>query len=295
MNKEELALKIFDCLSENPSVKYSVKQLINQLEMNESGQFKFVVQALAQLEHDKKIILDANPWLNDVKILDESISTQLDAKTDGQANTLYMSEKQTGIYGRFGREYYASPEGGIYMTLLLKPGGALGALPNYTLLAAAAVVSAIETLTTKKVDIKWVNDIYLNHKKIVGILAEAQVQPDTSLQVALGIGINFHISTFPEAIAHKAGSLFTETPTITRSELVAKIWSEFHRLSKRNFFEIYKSHSFILGKTVEFEENKVLYKGTAVDLTPSGQLIVHLEDGQTKILSSGEISLKKWT
>ena len=232
---------------------------------------------------DKKIILDANPWLNDVKILDESISTQLDAKTDGQANTLYMSEKQTGIYGRFGREYYASPEGGIYMTLLLKPGGALGALPNYTLLAAAAVVSAIETLTTKKVDIKWVNDIYLNHKKIVGILA------------ALGIGINFHISTFPEAIAHKAGSLFTETPTITRSELVAKIWSEFHRLSKRNFFEIYKSHSFILGKTVEFEENKVLYKGTAVDLTPSGQLIVHLEDGQTKILSSGEISLKKWT
>lgn len=244
---------------------------------------------------DKKIILDANPWLNDVKILDESISTQLDAKTDGQANTLYMSEKQTGIYGRFGREYYASPEGGIYMTLLLKPVGSLGTLPNYTLLAAAAVVSAIETLTTKKVDIKWVNDIYLNHKKIVGILAEAQVQPDTSLQVGLGIGINFHISTFPEAIAHKAGSLFTETPTITRSELVAKIWSEFHRLSKRNFFEIYKSHSFILGKTVEFEENKVLYKGTAVDLTPSGQLIVHLEDGQTKILSSGEISLKKWT
>lgn len=52
----------------------------------------------------------------------------------------------------------------IYMTLLLKPVGSLGTLPNYTLLAAAAVVSAIETLTTKKVDIKWVNDIYLNHK-----------------------------------------------------------------------------------------------------------------------------------
>ena len=115
------------------------------------------------------------------------------------------------------------------------------------------------------------------------------------MQVALGIGINFHISTFPEAIAQKAGSLFTEIPTITRSELVAKIWSEFHRLSKGDFFEIYKSHSFILGKRVEFEENRVLYTGTAVDLTSSGQLIVHLEDGQIKILSSGEISLKKWT
>ena len=99
---------------------------------------------------DKKIILAANPWLKDVKILEQSVSTQIDAKSDGQANTLYMSEKQTGIYGRFGREYFASPEGGIYMTLLLKPMDSLESLPNYTLLAAAAVVSAIENLTSKK-------------------------------------------------------------------------------------------------------------------------------------------------
>ncbi|EKF52356.1 biotin--[acetyl-CoA-carboxylase] ligase [Lactococcus garvieae] len=244
---------------------------------------------------DKKIILSANPWLQDVKILEQSVSTQLDAKADGQANTLYMSEKQTGIYGRFGREYFASPEGGIYMTLLLKPLVSLEELPNYTLLAAAAVVSAIENLTDKKPLIKWVNDIYLNNKKIVGILAEAQLQPDRSMQVALGIGINFHIESFPESLADKAGSLFTEQPALTRSELVAEIWSEFQKLSDRDFFDIYKSHSLVLGKTVEFEENKIQYKGLAKDLTQDGQLIIQLEDGQKKILSSGEISLKKWT
>lgn len=244
---------------------------------------------------DKKIILAANPWLQDVKILDQSVSTQLDAKADGQENTLYMSEKQTGIYGRFGREYFASPEGGIYMTLLLKPQTSIQELPNYTLLAAAALISAIKNLTDKKPLIKWVNDIYLNNKKIVGILAEAQVQPDTSLQVALGIGINFYIQKFPEELSHKAGSLFTEAPTITRSELVAEIWAEFHRLSNGDFFSLYKSHSLVLGKEVEFEENQVLYKGTAIDLTPSGQLVISLGEGQTKQLSSGEISLKKWT
>ncbi|MEY8539060.1 biotin--[acetyl-CoA-carboxylase] ligase [Lactococcus muris] len=244
---------------------------------------------------DKKIILAANPWLKDVKILEQSVSTQIDAKSDGQANTLYMSEKQTGIYGRFGREYFASPEGGIYMTLLLKPMDSLESLPNYTLLAAAAVVSAIENLTSKKTEIKWVNDLYLNGKKIVGILAEAQVQADRSLQVALGIGINFYIQKFPEELTHKAGSLFTEKPSITRSELVAEIWSEFYRLSNRDFFSFYKSRSLVLGKKVEFEENKTLYRGKAMDLTPDGKLIVQLEDGQHKLLSSGEISLKKWT
>ena len=50
-----------------------------------------------------------------------------------------------------------------------------------------------------------------------------------------------------------------------------------------------------IGKKVEFEENKTLYKGKAMDLTPDGKLIVQLENGQCKILSSGEISLKKWT
>ncbi|WP_251713527.1 biotin--[acetyl-CoA-carboxylase] ligase [Lactococcus ileimucosae] len=244
---------------------------------------------------DKKIILAANPWLKDVKILEQSVSTQIDAKSDGQADTLYMSEKQTGIYGRFGREYFASPDGGIYMTLLLRPTGSLESLPNYTLLAAAAVVSAIENLTGKKTEIKWVNDIYLDGKKIVGILAEAQVQADKSLQIALGIGINFYIQKFPEELAHKAGSLFTEPPSVTRSELVAEIWSEFYRLSNRDFFSFYKSRSLVLGKKVEFEENKTLYKGKAMDLTPDGKLIVQLENGQCKILSSGEISLKKWT
>lgn len=244
---------------------------------------------------DKKIILAANPWLKDVKILEQSVSTQIDAKSDGQADTLYMSEKQTGIYGRFGREYFASPDGGIYMTLLLRPTGSLESLPNYTLLAAAAVVSAIENLTGKKTEIKWVNDIYLDGKKIVGILAEAQVQADKSLQIALGIGINFYIQKFPEELAHKAGSLFTAPPSVTRSELVAEIWSEFYRLSNRDFFSFYKSRSLVLGKKVEFEENKTLYKGKAMDLTPDGKLIVQLENGQCKILSSGEISLKKWT
>lgn len=246
---------------------------------------------------EKTGILLKNKWLSDVKIVAESESTQKDAKLDAQANCLYLTEQQTATYGRFGRHYFSAKEGGIYMSLSLFPESAPENWPDYTLLTGAAVVSAIERLTDKSPQIKWVNDIYLGQYKIAGILAEAVINTERANQVVIGVGINFNISEFPEEIAHRAGSLFQgETPTVSRSALIAEIWSEFHRLYKtRTFFDFYKAHSFILGKEVEFIQNGTTYSGQALDLTPRGELIVQLENGEKKILSSGEISLKKWT
>ncbi|MFC4651296.1 biotin--[acetyl-CoA-carboxylase] ligase [Lactococcus nasutitermitis] len=245
---------------------------------------------------DKDLILMRNPWLTDVKITEESVSTQMDAKADNHENTLYMTENQLGTYGRFGRRYFATDTGGIYMSLLLKASSRLSELPEYTLLTAAAIVTAIEKLTNKQPQIKWVNDIYLDNKKFVGILAESSVSFDSSVKIIIGVGINFSITDFPIDLREKATSLFTENPpTISRSELVAEILSEFHRLENDDFYNIYKAHSFILGKQVEFEQNGIHYEGQAVDLTENGELIVHLLTGEEKILSSGEISLKKWT
>lgn len=245
---------------------------------------------------DKHTILVKNPWLTDAKIVAESKSTQKDAKLDNLANCLYLTEQQTDSYGRFGRQYFASETGGIYMSLMLHPSESPDNLPDYTLLTAAAIVSAIEKLTDKKPQIKWVNDIYLDGKKFVGILAESVISSEQAQQVIIGVGINFSISHFPDELVQKATSLFVnEEMTITRSELIAEIWSEFHRLLDEDFFSIYKAHSFILGKTVEFIQNGHNYEGTAIDLTNKGELLVQLTDGNKKILSSGEISLKKWT
>ena len=177
---------------------------------------------------EKSIILQKNPWLSDVKIVAESESTQKDAKSDGQENCLYLTEKQNQTYGRFGRQYFAADSGGIYMSLSLMPSVAPEKLPEFTLLTGAAVVSAIEKLTDKKPQIKWVNDLYLNNKKFVGILAETSLNPAKETQVVIGVGINFSISQFPPEIENKATSLFyNEKPNINRSELIAEIWSDF--------------------------------------------------------------------
>ncbi|MDD3015248.1 MAG: biotin--[acetyl-CoA-carboxylase] ligase [Lactococcus chungangensis] len=237
----------------------------------------------------REMILAQNPWLTDVSVVAETTSTQIDAKNDLVDKKLFIADMQTQTRGRFGRQYFASNGDGIYMSLVLKISEDV---KDYTILTAAAVLTAIENLTTKKPLVKWVNDIYLDNKKICGILVEHLL---SSNSIIIGVGLNFNIESFPIALREKAGSLFTnETPTITRDILIAEIWSQFHQLSSsQDFFNIYKSHSFILGKTVEFEENGHTIIGTATDLTETGELIVN-SDGLVKVLSSGEISLKKW-
>ncbi|MDR0200092.1 MAG: biotin--[acetyl-CoA-carboxylase] ligase [Streptococcaceae bacterium] len=248
---------------------------------------------LSAVKFDRRLILSENPWLSDLTELEETPSTQILAKEANSSGHLFVTTRQTATYGRFGRPYYATPAGGLYMSVSLKPD--FTDLTQYTLLAAAAVVRAIEILTDKKPTIKWVNDIYLADKKIVGILTEAQAGPEGVTRVVLGMGINFAISDFPSNLTERATSLFfDENPTISPSELICAIWREFDSLKTKDYMAIYKAHSFILGRRVRFEQSGKSFEGLASDLTAKGELIVTLDDGSSRTLNSGEISLSDW-
>ena len=99
----------------------------------------------------------------------DSSSTQLDAKHGMEKNNstpaLYLASNQLAAKGRFERHFFASPQGGIYMSIHLKPNCHYEELPPYTMMVAAAIVKAIQRLTGINTEIKWVNDIYLNNKK----------------------------------------------------------------------------------------------------------------------------------
>lgn len=233
--------------------------------------------------------------VKDVKITPESASTQADAKKDLEENTLYLANAQEQARGRFGRSFYSENGRGIYMSLVIKPHVKFSDMPQYTVLTAAAVVQAIQNLTGIDTQIKWVNDIYMNGKKLAGILTEAQtdVESGTVTDVIIGIGFNFAIQNFPDDIKDKVTSLFTQHPPITRNELIAEIWNQFFYLLDKDYLKIYKDHSLVLGREVSFEQNGEEYTGKAVDLTDKGELIIDTDQGQ-KIISSGEISLSKW-
>ncbi|VEE21856.1 transcriptional repressor of the biotin operon/biotin acetyl-CoA-carboxylase synthetase [Streptococcus equinus] len=234
-----------------------------------------------------------------VTINEKSESTQLDAKNNmefDKQSHLYLAPSQEKAKGRFGRQFFASKQGGIYMSLHLKPNVPFEEIKPYTLMVASSVVKAISRLTGIETDIKWVNDIYYNGKKIAGILTEAISSVETGLitDVIIGVGINFYITDFPNAISQKAGSLFSSQPTITRNELITEIWKLFLTIPEKDLVKVYKEKSLVLNKQVTFSENDIEFSGLAIDITNQGYLLVKLDNGQEKLLRSGEISLSSW-
>lgn len=231
---------------------------------------------------------------------EKSISTQKDAKenilTNPKTPQLYLAPKQEMAKGRMNRPFFTSENGGIYMSLHLKPIVHYSDLEPFTMMAASSITKAISRLTGIDTQIKWVNDIYLGQKKIAGIITEAITSVETGLitDVIIGIGLNFFIKDFPDDLNSKAGSLFSVQPTVTRNQLIIEIWKLFTEIPVKDHIKVYKDKSLVLNRQVTFMENDTLISGKAIAITDEGHLVIRLESGQEKILRSGEISLSSW-
>ncbi|PZO96185.1 MAG: bifunctional biotin--[acetyl-CoA-carboxylase] synthetase/biotin operon repressor [Streptococcus pyogenes] len=230
-----------------------------------------------------------------------SVSTQIDAKTamtkGSTGPSLYLAPHQISAKGRLDRHFYTSKTGGIYMSLHIRPNQSYQELDPYTMIAASSIVKAIARLTGIETEIKWVNDIYLNGKKVAGILTEAIASVETGLitDVIIGIGLNFYITDMPKELSAIATSLFTETPSITRNQLIIEIWNLFLTIPLDDHIKVYKEKSLVLNRQVNYMQQGQEIQAKAIDITNQGYLIVQKKDGSLETLHSGEISLSSWT
>jgi BirA family biotin operon repressor/biotin-[acetyl-CoA-carboxylase] ligase len=115
-----------------------------------------------------------------------------------------VAATQNAGRGRLGR-VFESPEGGVYFSLVLS-GKDIVNPDLVTTSASLAVSRAMERLTGIKTDIKWVNDLYFNGKKVCGILCESFTANGKRFSV-IGVGINLSTENFPDEIKNVAASL----------------------------------------------------------------------------------------
>ena len=209
---------------------------------------------------------------------------------------MFVSEQQTGGKGRLGRTW-ASPSGtGLWFSVLLRPGILPIRVSVTTLLAGLAVCRAVRTLTGCEAKIKWPNDIVIGSRKVCGILTEMTAEIDRIEFVVVGIGVNVNNAAFPEPIREKATSLKLESGgAVRRVALLQNILLQFETLLKRNaeadpaFWEEYRARCVSLGRRVGFTRRGVPVRGTAVDVSPAGELIVLLPDGTREAVTAGEV------
>lgn len=246
----------------------------------------------------------SQPFANKIQIYKSLESTNTTAKemavAGAEHGTVIISDCQTMGRGRYSRNFF-SPSGGLYMSIILRPEGLRFENPTtVTAFAAVAVCEAIESISPKVPKMKWVNDIFIDGKKVCGILTEAVTDFESGGLdwVVLGIGINVSIRTedFPDDLQSIATSIFPdEKSSGVRNQLAAEIINRilgFETLpSEAEIFEKYKKRLMMLGKKITVIQNQMEYKATAIDVDSVGHLIVKRENGEIITLSSGEIRI----
>lgn len=211
-----------------------------------------------------------------------------------------ISEEQTAGKGRFGRSFFSPNGTGVYLSILLRPNLTANDAVFITSLTAVAVAESIEAVTEKKADIKWVNDICINEKKVCGILTEASVSMENGgldyLVVGIGINVFAPENSFPEIIKDKATSIFSENRKNIRNQLSALVLNNFmyhyRRFHGKEFVREYRKRSFVIGRQIIVNPENKSYEARVVDIDDNCRLIIETEDGVQKTLASGEISIK---
>ncbi|MBQ3226668.1 MAG: biotin--[Clostridia bacterium] len=260
---------------------------------------------------DKRASSDAELRLNLTRKKDRSIylfqtvdSTNRLAKEmlkDEPEGALILSESQTAGRGRMGRSFFSPEADGLYMSMELKPNLPAEEAVFLTVMAAVAVTRAIEKRYHLKTQIKWVNDIYFENKKLCGILVEGEIDGSGRLSRAiLGVGVNLRAPSggYPDDIKDKAGALSQfSAEKVEKQTLAAEIVNCFEELyegdNKEGFVNEYREKSCLIGKGVEV----ISYVGAepkrakVLDIDDMARLVVMTPEGKKETLSSGDVSV----
>lgn len=223
----------------------------------------------------------------------DSTNSVLKTMEDAPHGTVLCAQRQSGGRGRLGRSF-CSPEGGLYLSVLLRRGEPLAELLHLTPMAAVAVRRAILDACAVDTQIKWINDLYKDGRKVCGILTEVAPQGG----VILGIGINCNVPAFPPELREIAGSLHEFCGAVDQEALLRRLIQGLQELdrelfsSKKVWMEEYAAHCLTLSREVLLIRGEEQRRAFALSLDENGALLVRLPDGTTETVTTGEVSVR---
>lgn len=203
------------------------------------------------------------------------------ARQGAAHGSVVVAEQQTAGIGRHGHTWHSGPDGGLYMSIVLRlpnPG------PVLTMALGLAVQKAVDETADVSADLRWPNDVLLNSRKLAGIL----VQSAENAQIA-GIGVNVNQASFPEDLKDIATSLRIETGrSHDRNTLLDRILAESLRavqFPKRDILARFEERSTFVRNRHVMVDNRL--EGVTAGLNEDGFLLLRTSGGIETILSGG--------
>ncbi len=218
------------------------------------------------------------------------------------AGSVLLAEEQTEGRGTHGRSF-SSPRGdGLYLSALVRPTAELSDLLTLTGWVAVAVRQGIEDACGAPCEIKWLNDIYLHGRKLVGILTELAPigesgRPDWAV-IGIGVNVGQSAQTFQaQGLEAIAASLAAEGFSTDRETVAAAILAGLDELfrafpqGRAEYLAQYRKYCFTVGRAVTFEEDGRVLPGFAAGVDDLFALLVDGEDGRRRRVSSGTVKM----
>lgn len=225
-----------------------------------------------------------------------STNKKLLANTNSKEGMVLLSEAQFNGKGRRNRKW-VSPEGGIYLSILLKSREDRKYIPIFNLIGAISIAESLKELYNLPVSVKWPNDVVLDSKKISGVLSEVDSRSENRMVMGIGINVNIDSKQLPpRSISVKE--------YLQRSENINKlklIWELLKNLEEKyflyknnklkNIMEKWKYYSGLLGKQVKiFSGTGEILEGYVNNIDgSSGAMILRTDTGLEKVILEGTV------
>jgi len=197
------------------------------------------------------------------------------------------ADEQTSGRGRQGREWFAPPGGALLYTALLRP---LGNRPALPLAVPLAVAEAAEALGDADCRVKWPNDVWIDGRKLAGILIEGRPEQDWAV---IGAGINVSIAgrDFPDELRGAATSLAEHAASPPPVDEVMRALNEtlarWIGADAGRVLAEFRRRDALAGREISWSDGA----GTAAGIDDAGHLLVDRKDGERAVLGAGEVHL----
>lgn len=210
-------------------------------------------------------------------------------KADGGAahGTTITADVQTAGRGRQGRTWHAPAGEALLVSVIVRP-----LIERYrvaSLAAAVAVAETCEQLAEVEATIKWPNDIWIEQRKVAGILIEARPEHDIECSwMVVGIGLNtaLDVTQLPQELEQRSTSLGLDRRTDALTPLLERLDANLHAEPAATI-AAWRRRDALSGRQIAWDSGS----GVADGIDEDGNLLARLPDGSTETLRAGEIHL----
>lgn len=259
--------------------------------------FKNKIQRLNESEIKSRLMPEQAQKLAIFPIIDSTNQALLEQLGQIEKGQIYLAEMQTQGRGRQGRSWFSPFGCNLYYSMYWRFDKGFQALSGFSLAVGIHLATLLTQLTKQPIKVKWPNDLYLNHKKIGGILIELSSKMGDPADVIIGFGLNLNM---PKRIDNPIDQPYDSLLFQDKNQLVQQLIPAFYTFLTQfendgfvQFYEQWQAVDLYFNQPIQFLDGNRLYSGIERGINAQGELLIEDEQGNLHSYLSGDIQLQK--